>query len=1458
MRRVGAIVVVLLVVVGTLPAGAVGTASAQGTTSYVLEQGDQCVPLTPLQGNEDVVSFYNYSAASGQYSSHMEETQLQKANTSRLFLYEAPDGTLSLVVIQNKLGANGDGNGFSVSFQFDGLRSSEQWVVQDDNYDGRDDDFERANQRIDWIWSDSRTDGVAIREITPQTNFTITPYFNEMAEKYDHYSRTGHIKQWQVLSGSMDSPTATTLHSMTQQVRIRAGTCGSNQRPSASLSASPSTASVGQSVTLDASASTDDGSITKYKWDFDGDSVTDATTSSATVTHSYGRAGTVHPTVTVVDDGGKEDTASTTVNVSDTTDPTARLTAPSDVTVGQQFTADGSNSTDNTGIASYRWSFGDGTTATGATATHSYGSAGTYTVTLTVTDGAGNTDTASQQVNASAKPNQPPSASLSASPNVQTAGDNVTFDASGSTDDSGITQYRWDFDGNGSVDRTTSSAVVQHAYAESGQYTATVTVVDGAGATDSASATVNVTNASDTTPPDAALSASPTKAGLNETVSFDASGSSDNWGIVEYRWDFEGDGSVDATTTSPTTTHAYSAAGSYDATVTVVDAAGNTDTANVTVSVADRTPPTVRASVPGTVAVNHSATFDASASTDNDRVDNVTWTFGDGTTATGATVQHAYDATGNYTVTVTVTDPAGNHNATTRTVRVVDHTLAANLSVDPGTADVGNVVQLLANVVPNATYRWDFTGDGSVDLKTDGETATYRYNRTGTYHPRVTVEADGQTASDSATVNVIDNAAPDANVSVPATVTVNQTFTADASASSDDGTIAGYRWTFGDGATATGQTATHAYAKTGIYYVTVNVTDAAGNSATDMARVEVNSGSTGSGGSSGSSGSSGGNGSSGSGTSGGSSGGTPTARISAPSSALVGQTVDVSAARSSDNGSIVSYRWDFDMRPQVTGENQSVIFPLPKTYTITLKVTDDQGNVDFARKQINVSEVSPDDGNLKAILDVPHNLVAGQRYTMDASQSTTNSHIIGYWWDTDGDGQPERHTTKPVITTIMDRGPGTYQVKVWAVEKGRVDAKEQTVHVTAPDPPGDTGGSGSSGSGSNGSSGSGSNGSSGGAHHSGSDNGASGGTNYDPGNATNRGNNGTGTQAGNQNQPRLPRGPDANPPTLQKNVPTVDSTSAEVEQRSSSRVLVDVHYPVFSRHISFAPPSGRANASVRFTNATIGLDTAKDFDVVTHVRETAPNRTGPLPVGFDAASYLTMDHPPLDASNFGGATFTVTVDRSGLEAMNATAGDVSAYHWTDGSWERVNATLRGQTNTTATYRVHADSLSTVAVGVDRPVFKVTDLTLNETSVPVGETAEISAVVANVGHANGTANVTFEMGDLVRNRSVSILANGTSHVTFIRRVQKPGTYLVSVDGVLARLEVTPASDQSQQAAQENSTTTTTSTTTSTSEGTTSQTTAADAGTSSTGQPGFGLGVALLALLAAALVAVRRRE
>lgn len=164
--------------------------------------------------------------------------------------------------------------------------------------------------------------------------------------------------------------------------------------------------------------------------------------------------------------------------------PVASFTATAvDLTVHVDATA---SSDPDGSVAGYAWDFGDGTTATGAQASHAYTTPGTRTVTLTVTDDDGATHAATQDVTVQA-PNQEPVAAF-----VLEATDlAVSVDGSSSSDPDGtVTQWTWDF-GDGSAPVT--GATASHTYAAGGDYTVTLTVTDDRGGEASTSQDTTVT-----------------------------------------------------------------------------------------------------------------------------------------------------------------------------------------------------------------------------------------------------------------------------------------------------------------------------------------------------------------------------------------------------------------------------------------------------------------------------------------------------------------------------------------------------------------------------------------------------------------------------------------------------------------------------------------------------------------------------------------------------------------------------------------------------------------------------------------------------------------------------------------------------------------------------------------------------------------------------------------------------
>jgi hypothetical protein len=215
--------------IGTLASGALAlptAAAAQSdeSSTYTIRQGDRCIPITPLKGTEPASAFYDWRQQETQYSS-AGTTALQKEDTTILFLYEDPDGNVSLVIVHEKY--QGDNDGGSATFEVRGLPSGGSWVVKDDFYDSPSNydiwDTGGSVDTIDWTWAGGRTDGGVFSYVGDNPDITIEPMFNEAATLFGEYY-SGRVRGFEVLSGDIQNPDRHSL-AMNQTLSIQGGTC---------------------------------------------------------------------------------------------------------------------------------------------------------------------------------------------------------------------------------------------------------------------------------------------------------------------------------------------------------------------------------------------------------------------------------------------------------------------------------------------------------------------------------------------------------------------------------------------------------------------------------------------------------------------------------------------------------------------------------------------------------------------------------------------------------------------------------------------------------------------------------------------------------------------------------------------------------------------------------------------------------------------------------------------------------------------------------------------------------------------------------------------------------------------------------------------------------------------------------------------------------------------------------
>ena len=299
------------------------------------------------------------------------------------------------------------------------------------------------------------------------------------------------------------------------------------------------------------------------------------------------------------------------------------------------------------------------------------------------------------------------------------------------------------------------------------------------------------------------------------------------------------------------------------------------------------------------------------------------WNFGDGHTASGATVTHTYSAAGTYTATVTATDGQGHtaQGSTTVTVNNLQVSVTASPASPSGPAPLS--VDFSCSVTGGTspyTYAWSF-GDGGI--ATAADPPAYTYTVPGTYSAVVTVmDNQGNVKSSTpVTVRVYSPILAKATAQ-PSRARVGQPVSFRVSADGGSGYFTTFNWNFGDGASGSGTSATHAYTAPGTYTARATVQDGAGNSGqSNGVTVKVY--------------------------------GPVSAALSGPTSC--GPNVSVTFTGSASGGdNHYAYAWTFGDGGTATGATVTHAWSAKGTYTVTLTVTDGLGQTATATRTLTV------------------------------------------------------------------------------------------------------------------------------------------------------------------------------------------------------------------------------------------------------------------------------------------------------------------------------------------------------------------------------------------------------------------------------------------------------------------------------------------------------------------------
>ena len=377
------------------------------------------------------------------------------------------------------------------------------------------------------------------------------------------------------------------------------------------------------------------------------------------------------------------------------------------------------------GADTWAWDFGDGSSSTIPSPTHTYGAPGSYHVQLTVT----NIATGCQHIATDTVKVITEKANFIASDTVICKRSQVGFHTI-NVNPLRITNYHWDF-GDGSTLNILIDTIVTHTYINSGSYNVTLVIKDLNGCSDTLLKPLYIYVHA----PIAAFVSPITTGCVNSPIHFIDSSLTDGLHPIQsWMWNF-GD-SVIQTVSSPPFQHPYSNPGTYTVSLKITDNNGCTDSVTrlnyilISKPIANFTSDTL------------SCTSGIINFTNLSTGPNLTynWAFGDGSNSNLVNPIHQYLSQGVYSVSLAVIDQNGCTSNLVKPNYIqiadahADFTLSDSLTTCPPL--IINFVNTSTNYISKS---WDF-GDGTTSSL---DNPTHFYTISGSFNVVLSIIGPG-------------------------------------------------------------------------------------------------------------------------------------------------------------------------------------------------------------------------------------------------------------------------------------------------------------------------------------------------------------------------------------------------------------------------------------------------------------------------------------------------------------------------------------------------------------------------------------------------------------------------------------------------------------------------------------------------------------------------------------------